>query len=82
MSNPPLTLNARGLARLLSPLIHKTEETILRDLSRSPQSFPPALRRALAREFEDKKEKKQAANQPPEMRSIAAELMEVSGRRA
>lgn len=38
----PLTLDGRGLARILAPLIHRTEATILRDISRNPQSLPPS----------------------------------------
>jgi hypothetical protein len=41
MSNPPLTLDAKALARLLSPIIYKSENTILRDVSRRPESLPP-----------------------------------------
>ncbi len=42
MRKIPLTLDARSLARLLSPLIYKGEKTILRDLTRSQKkSLPP-----------------------------------------
>lgn len=37
----PETLNARGLAQLLAPLLYKAEKTILRDISRNPKSLPP-----------------------------------------
>jgi predicted DNA-binding transcriptional regulator AlpA len=40
----PKTLNARGLSRYLSPLLHKTEKTIYRDISRRPDSLPPPSR--------------------------------------
>lgn len=46
MRNIPLnldeTLDARGLARLLAPLLHKSEATILRDISRTPKLLPPS----------------------------------------
>ena len=41
MNNFPYTLNAKALARLLSLITYKTEKTILRDISRKPQSLPP-----------------------------------------
>ena len=41
MSTLPLTLDAKALARLLSPIIYKSESTILRDVSRRPESLPP-----------------------------------------
>lgn len=41
MSNIPLTLDARSMARLLSPIIYKSMSTILRDITRRPQSLPP-----------------------------------------
>lgn len=34
------TLDARALARLLAPLLYLSESTILRDISRKPQSLP------------------------------------------
>ncbi len=37
----PSTLDAMGLARLLSPIIYKSDKTILRDFSRRPKSLPP-----------------------------------------
>lgn len=40
MSNLPCTLDAKGLAALL----HKSESTILRDVSRSPGSLPPFIK--------------------------------------
>ncbi len=40
MRNLPDSLNAKALARLLSPLIQKSETTILRDISRKPTSLP------------------------------------------
>lgn len=40
----PKTLNARGLARLLAPLLFKAESTIYRDISRRPHTLcPPSL---------------------------------------
>lgn len=36
----PLTLDAKGLATLL----HKSESTILRDVTRCPQSLPPSFK--------------------------------------
>jgi len=36
----PITLNARGLASLLAPCIDRSEVTILRDISRRPDSLP------------------------------------------
>lgn len=41
MSNLPLTLDAKALARLLSPLIYQSEHTILRNVSRCPKSLLP-----------------------------------------
>jgi hypothetical protein len=41
MSKIPLTLDARALARLLSPIIYKSVNTILRDITRRPESLPP-----------------------------------------
>lgn len=40
MSNLPCTLDAKGLAALL----HKSESTILRDVTRSPGSLPPFIK--------------------------------------
>jgi hypothetical protein len=40
MNNPPLTLDKRALARLLSPILYKCESTLLRDIDRSPELFP------------------------------------------
>jgi hypothetical protein len=42
---PPLndqfqTLDRHGLARLLAPIIYKSESSILRDISRNPKSLP------------------------------------------
>ena len=37
----PLTLNLQALARLLSPVLYKSEKTILRDVTRRPASLPP-----------------------------------------
>lgn len=41
MSNLPLTLDTKALARLLSPIIYKSESTLIRDVSRRPESLPP-----------------------------------------
>ena len=38
------TLNGRALARLLSPLLYKSEQTIYRDISRRPHTLPPPSR--------------------------------------
>lgn len=40
MSNLPCTLDAKGLAALL----HKSESTILRDVTRSPENLPPFVK--------------------------------------
>lgn len=92
------TLDAQALARLLAPLLYLKEVTILRDLSRKPQSLPPpvqinsgkiwvvddvvdfyppafgaAIRRAIAREFQDQISSRPAVDLPA-MRSIADDL--------
>ena len=40
----PKTLNGRALARLLAPLLFKSEKTIYRDISRRPGTLPPPTR--------------------------------------
>lgn len=40
MNNLPPTIDARGLAALL----YKSKSTILRDVSRNPQSLPPFIK--------------------------------------
>ena len=55
MSLPP-TLNARSLAKLLAPLLYKSESTILRDISRNPLSLPPPIRKSGKRKIWDTNE--------------------------
>lgn len=51
----PITIGARGLASLLAPYIDRTEETILRDISRSPDSLPESELYGGARKIWDTK---------------------------
>lgn len=99
------TLDARALARLLAPLLYLSEATVLRDLSRKPQSLPPpvqingrkiwvvddvvdfyppaigaAIRRAIAREFQDEISAKPRVNLPA-ARSLAEDLAACAGMR-
>lgn len=41
MSNQPVTLDAHALAKLLAPILYKSQETILRNIARAPDSLPP-----------------------------------------
>lgn len=99
------TLDARALARLLAPLLYLSEATILRDISRRPESlplplqvdgrkiwvvdkvvafYPPdigaAIRRAIAREFQDEISAKPKVYLPA-MRSLAEDLAACAGMR-
>lgn len=42
MNHLPPTLDARGLAILLAPILHKKTSTLLRDISRRPATLPPS----------------------------------------
>lgn len=97
------TLDAGALARLLAPLLYLSESTILRNISRQPDSLPPpvilagrkiwlvdvvvdfyppgigaAIRRAVAREFQEEISAKQTF--VPAMGTIAQDLDFKAGR--
>lgn len=99
------TLDARALAQLLAPLLYISAATIMRDISRRPESlprpfgingrkiwavedvvdfYPPAIgaaiRRAIAREFQDELSASPRIS-PPAMRPLAEDLAACAGMR-
>lgn len=85
MNNLPPSLDARALAKLLAPLVYKSESTILKDINRRPWTLPPSVMRAgkkiwLKPAVLEWWTGEKAVIYPPELQSLGAALMSASQR--